>query len=300
MLAGAATFAAIADWAVDLDAGARRRLGFAGPLPVGTTVGVPGPARRPGPAGGADRLAALPPRPSAAGAAARRRVVIRVDGKVLRGTLLSIGDGHGAQGNGEVGGTAIECGMTTTMTLDLVPTQQCPPSTRSPASRVTFGFHADLNEAMADALDAMVGWMQTLYGVDKPSALALASTSVDLRITQVANQTRGVDAPLSHNPPRRRPLKRAVHHPNLPAPEHVARVPGEPVTALVRDQMSVGDDRPEPYQLHGQHPSGTSAAAAGTLAPSTQSAPAPWQSPSALRPTRAGPPDTTDIPWPTH
>jgi hypothetical protein len=28
--------------------------------------------------------------------------------------LLSVGDGHGAQGDGEVGGTAIECGMTTT------------------------------------------------------------------------------------------------------------------------------------------------------------------------------------------
>src|SRR2546423_5831105 len=38
VLAGACTFAAIADWAVDLDAVARRRLGFAGPIPVGSTV----------------------------------------------------------------------------------------------------------------------------------------------------------------------------------------------------------------------------------------------------------------------
>lgn len=116
------------------------------------------------------------------------------------GALLSVGDGHGAQGDGEVGGTAIECGMTTTMTLDLVPEPAVPTiHAVTPAGRIAFGFHVDLNEAMADALDAMVGWMQTLYGVDKSCALALASTSVDLRITQVANQTWGVHAVLPHD-----------------------------------------------------------------------------------------------------
>src|SRR5438552_967362 len=38
VLAGACTFAAIADWAADLDPPARLRLGFAGPIPVGSTV----------------------------------------------------------------------------------------------------------------------------------------------------------------------------------------------------------------------------------------------------------------------
>src|SRR6266550_4937475 len=38
VLAGATTFAAIADWAADLDPPARHRLGFNGPIPVGTTV----------------------------------------------------------------------------------------------------------------------------------------------------------------------------------------------------------------------------------------------------------------------
>jgi acetamidase/formamidase len=49
---------------------------------------------------------------------------------------------------------------------------------------------------MGDALDAMVSWMQVLSGVGKAAALALASTCVDLRITQVANQTWGVHAVL--------------------------------------------------------------------------------------------------------
>jgi acetamidase/formamidase len=38
--------------------------------------------------------------------------------------------------------------------------------------------------------------MQLLYDLDQGTALALASTCVDLRITQVANQTWGVHAVL--------------------------------------------------------------------------------------------------------
>ena len=35
------------------------------------------------------------------------------------GALLYLGDGHGAQGDGEVCGTAIECPMTTEAVVDL-------------------------------------------------------------------------------------------------------------------------------------------------------------------------------------
>jgi acetamidase/formamidase len=113
------------------------------------------------------------------------------------GALLYLGDGHAAQGDGEVGGTAIECPMTTTATLDLVTGRPLPGvHAETPAGRITFGFDADLNAAMGDALDAMVSWMQALFAMEKAAALALASTTVDLRITQVANQTWGVHAVL--------------------------------------------------------------------------------------------------------
>jgi acetamidase/formamidase len=113
------------------------------------------------------------------------------------GALVYLGDGHAAQGDGEVGGTAIECPMTTEAVIDLVPGRPLASiHAETPAGRITFGFDADLNVAMGDALDAMVGWMQVLFGLEKAAALALASTCVDLRITQVANQTWGVHAVL--------------------------------------------------------------------------------------------------------
>jgi acetamidase/formamidase len=113
------------------------------------------------------------------------------------GAHLLLGDGHAAQGDGEVGGTAIECPMTTEVQLDL--RADAPVAgihAETPRGRVTFGFHADLNEASADALAAMVSWLQRLYDVDKATALALASPVVDLRVTQVANGTWGVHAVL--------------------------------------------------------------------------------------------------------
>ncbi|MFJ6280294.1 acetamidase/formamidase family protein [Arthrobacter subterraneus] len=114
--------------------------------------------------------------------------------------LLCVGDGHAAQGDGEVGGTAIECGMTSELMLDLV----ADPPLRSihavtPTSRITFGFNADLNLAMAEALKAILTWMQSLFGMDRTRALALASTVVDLRITQIANETWGVHGVLDHD-----------------------------------------------------------------------------------------------------
>lgn len=114
------------------------------------------------------------------------------------GALLHLGDGHAAQGDGEVGGTAIECGMTTTVTLELV--RETPLDSIhavTPTARITFGFDADLNRATAEALGAMLSWLQQLHGLERKAALALASSVVDLRVTQIANGTWGVHAVLA-------------------------------------------------------------------------------------------------------
>ncbi|WP_236792822.1 acetamidase/formamidase family protein [Amycolatopsis sp. GM8] len=113
------------------------------------------------------------------------------------GARLLLGDGHAAQGDGEVSGTAIECPMTTEAVLDVLPSAPVPGiHAETPRGRVTFGFSADLNEATGDALAAMVSWLQVLHDLDRPTALALASPSVDLRVTQIANGTWGVHAVL--------------------------------------------------------------------------------------------------------
>ncbi|GAB3895681.1 acetamidase/formamidase family protein [Kibdelosporangium lantanae] len=113
--------------------------------------------------------------------------------------LLYLGDGHAAQGDGEVAGTAIECPMTTEVVVDVADDDVPGVHAVTPTARITFGFNADLNEATVAALDNMLVWMQGLYALDKSTALALASPTVDLRITQVANNTWGVHAVLPHD-----------------------------------------------------------------------------------------------------
>lgn len=116
---------------------------------------------------------------------------------VVPEAMLFFGDGHAAQGDGEVGGTALECGMTTRMRVEVVSDR--PLATIhavTPAGWVTFGFHADLNEAVAQALDSMLTWISHEFEIDRGTALALASTAVDMRITQIANVTWGAHAVL--------------------------------------------------------------------------------------------------------
>jgi acetamidase/formamidase len=116
------------------------------------------------------------------------------------GSHLYLGDGHAAQGDGEVSGTAIEAGMTTTIAVDIAADPALDSvHAMTPAGRITFGFDADLNEASAIALDAMLTWMQKLYPINKTEALAMASTTVSLRVTQIANGTWGVHALLPHD-----------------------------------------------------------------------------------------------------
>ena len=116
------------------------------------------------------------------------------------GALFYTGDGHATQGDGEVSVTAIECPMERLdLTFHLVedmPLER--PRARTPEGWLTFGMDEKLEEAMLLALGDMVMWMQTLYKVDLPDALALASLSVDLRVTQIANGVLGVHAVLPY------------------------------------------------------------------------------------------------------
>ncbi|PKR76858.1 acetamidase [Halalkalibacillus sediminis] len=114
--------------------------------------------------------------------------------------LFSIGDGHAAQGDGEVSGTAIEAPMDhVDITLKVHENMHLTtPRAWTPSGWITFGFHEDLNEATAVALDEMVKWMEQLFNVEKTEATALASAAVDLRITQVVNGVKGVHAILPH------------------------------------------------------------------------------------------------------
>jgi acetamidase/formamidase len=116
----------------------------------------------------------------------------------LDGALLSVGDGHAVQGDGEVSGTAIECPLERAqVTIGVRDDLEL----RSPVARtadawLAFGFDEDLDRAAEQATETMLDLMERELGVDRKHALALASICVDLHVTQVVNEVKGVHAVL--------------------------------------------------------------------------------------------------------
>ncbi len=117
------------------------------------------------------------------------------------GALLSAGDGHAAQGDGEVSQLAIEAPverarLTLAVRDDLALRY---PMAWTPDAWLTFGFHEDLDEAAAIAIEGMLELMGREHGLEQREALALASVIVDLRVTQLVNGARGIHARLAHD-----------------------------------------------------------------------------------------------------
>ena len=114
------------------------------------------------------------------------------------GALFSTGDGHAAQGDGEVDGTAIETALTGvfefTVRKDLGWKM---PRAETSKHYIAFGLDADLDDAARQALKEMIAWIVSMTGIHKDEAYALCSFACDLHITQTVNNMKGVHAMLS-------------------------------------------------------------------------------------------------------
>ena len=115
------------------------------------------------------------------------------------GALFSTGDGHARQGDGELGGTAIECPIReASLTFRLVNDRIERPVCNSPRGWITIGFDKDDTTACYTSLKDMARLIVRLYGVSYKEALALCSVAVDMHVTQIVNGVRGAHAVLPH------------------------------------------------------------------------------------------------------
>ena len=116
----------------------------------------------------------------------------------VAGALLSIGDGHAAQGDGEVSGTAIETSLHGTIEIivrdDLSLTW---PRAETPTHYISMGLDPDLDEAARMATREMVDFLVQEKGMDRGDAYILCSVALDLRVTQLVDGTKGIHGMLS-------------------------------------------------------------------------------------------------------
>jgi acetamidase/formamidase/AraC-like DNA-binding protein len=141
------------------------------------------------------------------------------------GALLSVGDPHAAQGDGELGGTAIECSMTGTFQVILHKKGNLAgqafadltyPLIETESDWVLMGFShpnylaefgakgqsevyatSSLDLAMKDAFRKMRRFLMNIKGLTEDEAIALMSVAVDFGVTQVVDGNWGVHAILS-------------------------------------------------------------------------------------------------------
>lgn len=111
------------------------------------------------------------------------------------GALLSIGDGHAAQGDGEVSGSAIETSLKGEIQVVLHKGGGLTaPRAETPTHYMTVGLDPDLDEAAKMATSQMVAFLAERFGLERETAYLLCSAAMDLRITQAVDGTKGVHA----------------------------------------------------------------------------------------------------------
>lgn len=111
------------------------------------------------------------------------------------GALFSTGDGHAAQGHGEVNGTAVETSLKGTFELHVRKDLGWKlPRAETPTHYIAFGLDADLDDAARQALRQMIDWVVSLTGIPRDEAYALCSFAADLHVTQTVNNVKGVHA----------------------------------------------------------------------------------------------------------
>jgi acetamidase/formamidase len=114
------------------------------------------------------------------------------------GALFSVGDGHAAQGDGEVCGSAIECHMWVKARLTVVKPDKAgrgvvsmmqyyspaPVGLEGPHYATT-GVGPDLYQACQTAIREMILWLMDDKGLDAYQAYMLCSCAADLKTTTI-------------------------------------------------------------------------------------------------------------------
>jgi acetamidase/formamidase len=115
------------------------------------------------------------------------------------GARLSVGDGHAAQGDGEVCVTGIECDLTLTVRVTVLRDRPLPPGTYQLETAggaptpggPSFGSSAsgpDLKENARRAVRGLIDWLQREHQLTREDAYLLCSLAADLRISQLVNE----------------------------------------------------------------------------------------------------------------
>jgi len=123
----------------------------------------------------------------------------------VRGGLLYLGDGHAAQGEGEISGTAVEVPMNVTLSVDLLKRRITVPRIEDENYLMAVGSYRPLEDAMRIASHELIQWLVEDYGFSALDAYGLLSVAMESNISQLVdpNYTVLVKIRKEYLPPRK-------------------------------------------------------------------------------------------------
>jgi acetamidase/formamidase len=106
----------------------------------------------------------------------------------VEGGLVSLGDGHARQGEGETCGVAVECAMNTVVVVDLIKGVPCPwPRLESDSFIMSAGSARPLEDAFRIASHDMTTWVAGLCGLDRLDAYQLVTQAIEAPLANVCD-----------------------------------------------------------------------------------------------------------------
>jgi acetamidase/formamidase len=106
----------------------------------------------------------------------------------VEGALLSLGDGHARQGEGETCGVAVETAMNTTIIVDLIKNAPTPwPRLENDTHIMSAGSARPLEDAFRIAQHDMVTWVAQLCGLHPLDAYQLVTQAVESPLANVCD-----------------------------------------------------------------------------------------------------------------
>ena len=111
------------------------------------------------------------------------------------GALFQVGDGHAAQGDGEVDQTGLETSLIGEFRFILHKNMHLKwPRAETPTHFIAMGIDADLNQAVRIAVDEAVDFLMSERNLSRADAYMLCSVAVNLHITELVDVNKGVYA----------------------------------------------------------------------------------------------------------
>jgi len=109
------------------------------------------------------------------------------------GAMLYLGDGHAAQGDGELNGNALETSMDVEFTVDVISGKGVPgPRVESATHLMAVGLDGSIDDAFRDATTNMANWLTDKYALTPTEVAEVMGSSAEYKVSEVADRNAGV------------------------------------------------------------------------------------------------------------